>query len=70
MRATAATAIVHNSCRVSYWTPCDHDSTFESWLLGEHHSADSFFKFFFPCIKKITRAHYASSALHGRCMHA
>jgi hypothetical protein len=42
MRASAATAIVH-CCKVSSWTPCDHDSTFESWFLGEHHSAESCF---------------------------
>ena len=56
MRATAATAIVHNSCTVSSWTPCDHDSTFESWLLGEHHSAESFYIFLCLALKNYTRS--------------
>ena len=72
MRATAATAMSRR-CTVNSWTPCDHDSTFDSCFLGEHHSAEScfmlFFIFFLPCIKKSTRAHDASSELHRRCMH-
>jgi hypothetical protein len=72
MRATAATAIVLNSlhaCTVITWLPCDHDTTFESWLLGEHNSAESVYYFF--CLElKNTRAHDVSSALHARCMHA
>jgi hypothetical protein len=59
MKATAATAIVHTSlhaCTVITWPPCDHDTTFESWLLGEHNSADSFYYFFCLELKKHTRS--------------
>jgi hypothetical protein len=39
-------ACMRSHCTVITWPPCDHDTTFDSWLLGEHSSADSFLLFF------------------------